>query len=491
MAVTNIQSVQPTFFIPAHVQSIYKLEIVTSSTTYDVTSYIGKASCTPAINPSVGKFEITLYNPEDKYTDLFSSGDSVKFFKDYALEALTHRQTGQIESIDQSNHELKIKGKLIGGELLDVTITGNYSSQEISTILTDVISQVNSQITVPFTTTKVNVTTSSIDISFNGKNANECIEQLCQRAGFDFYVDKDKDCHFFEEKSVENTIDAVAHGMNMLEIKGFSEDVERVKNHIIVNGAVIDGIPLTYTTENATSIASYGYKEEIISDNTLETYDELKEKGDPQLTLKKDPPIVGEVKSILLVGLNPGEMLRVSAPSAGISPDTYKVVEFDDKFGSDEIPSTKIKLEKWKPSISTELRSSFLKQKETQNITNINKLEHTYMFTFDDDTNIDDANSTDYDTDEGYLTFSSSSGEMQSDAHSASGNITKFEVRAYGENLVGNVIYKVSVDKGVSWKTVSLNTATDTTSEGTNLKVKIEVSDASVKISTLAVLFST
>lgn len=472
------------------VSSIYKIEILTDSNTYNVTSYCIKGSCNPAINPSVGKFELTLANPNDKYTDVFSTGDLVKFFKDYSEEATNHRYTGVTESIDKSNNEIKIKGKMLGSSLLDITITGNYPNWEISAILKDVISQVNSQITTPFTTTNVNTTNTYIDISFNGKNANECIEELCQRAGFDFYVDKDKDCHFFEEKSVENTIDAVVHGVNMLELKGFSEDVEQVKNHIIVNGAVVDGIPLVYTTEDATSIASYGYKEEIISDNTLESYDELKNKGDPQLALKKDPPIVGEVKSTLLVGLNLGEMLRVSAPSAGIPPDTYKVVEFEDKFGSNEIPSTKIKLEKWKPSISNEIRKSFLKQKETQDITNINKLEHTYMFTFDDYTNIDDANSSDYAVSEGYLIFSSSSGKMQTDAYETSANISKFEVRAYGENLVGNVTYEVSVDNGVTWQTVDLNTLTTATSDGNKLKIRVTVSDASVKISTLACLYS-
>jgi len=66
------------------VSSIYKIEILTDSNTYNVTSYCIKGSCNPAINPSVGKFELTLANPNDKYTDVFSTGDLVKFFKDFS-----------------------------------------------------------------------------------------------------------------------------------------------------------------------------------------------------------------------------------------------------------------------------------------------------------------------------------------------------------------------------------------------------------------------
>lgn len=497
MAITSLRREKIYVWRPPSVSSMYKIEVVTSSDTTNVNAYCEKASFKSTIQPGVGKFEVTILNPNDTFKDKFSPEDTVKFYKDYATAGTTHRQTGVIESVDQSNHKVKLKGKLMSKELIDISIVGAYTSAsypDITDILKDIIDQVNTEVSDDFDkTTYVTDTGEGIDISFNKKSAMECIEILCQIAGFDFYVDKDKNCHFFAEKSIENTTDAVVHSYNLLEIKGFSEDVEKVKNKIVVYGAIIDGIQILYTAEDATSISSYGLREEIINDTSLTSDDEAKTKGDAELALKKDPPIVGEVKSTLLVNLNPGDMLKVSAPAAGISPDTYKVVEFEDIIENNNIPRTKIKLEKWKPSIPIEFRELFLKQKETQEITNINKLEYSYLFTFDDSVNIDDGNSNDYDTDEGYLTFTGAAGYMQSDAKDTTSNVTKFEVRASGDNLVGNITYEVSVDNGRdgTWQTVNLNTLTDALSDAHQLKIKVTTTSTDAKISTLAVLYST
>ncbi len=495
MAKTSIKSIRPTFWIPT-VSSAYKIQVLTSSETYDVNSYCEKASFKSTIQPNIGKFEVSLLNPNDVFKDKFSPEDKVNLKKDYGITATNIRTVGIIESIDQSNHKVKLKGKLMSKELIDQSIIGEYSSQEVSTILTDIIDQVNAEISTNFTyATYVNTTSETIDISFNNKTAMECIEILCQIAGFDFYVDKDKKCHFFAEKTIENTTDAVVHSYNLLEIKGFSEDVEKVKNKIRVYGAIIDGIQILYTVEDATSISSYGLREEIITDTSLNSDAEAKTKGDAELALKKDPPIVGEVKSTLLIGLAPGDMLRVSAPAAGIALDTYKVVEFEDIIENNNIPRTKVKLEKWKPSIPIEFRELFLKQKETQDITNINKLEYTYLFAFDDSTNIDDANSNDYAVSEGYLTFTGAAGYMQSDAKDTSSNVTKFEVRASGENLVGNVTFYISVDNGLSGLDTarSLNTKYEYPGdfgEGHQIKIKVVTTSTEARISTLAILYS-
>jgi len=490
--VTSIKRVRPTVWIPPSVMSAYLIKISTDSQTYEVNKYCEKASFKFPIAPSVGSCDVVLLNPEDKFTDKFSSGDTIELYKDYGTTASTLRAKFIIESVDQSNHKVTLKAKGMAKELIDIHITGSYSEQEIADILKDVIDQVNAQISTNFTYDEyVNNTGETITISFNNKSAMECIEILCNIAGFDFYVDKDKKCHFFEEKSIENTVDAVVHNYNLLKIKGFSRDVDKVKNRIVVQGAVVDGIPILYTTKDVPSILDHGTREEPITDTSLTTYEEAKKKGDVELAMKKDPPIIGEVESTLLVSLNPGDMLRVSAPSAGIAPDTYKVVEFEDIIANNDIPKTKIKLEKWKPSIPLEFRDLFLKQKESQDIVNINKLEHSYFFSFDDSTNIDDSNSSDYDTSDGYLIFTSASGYMQSAARDTGSNVSKYEVRASGENLVGSVIYKVSVDNGLTWQTVDLNTLTTPTSEGHQLKIRVETSSTDAKIATLALLYST
>lgn len=94
---------------------------------------------------------------------------------------------------------------------------------------------------------------------------------------------------------------------------------------------------------------------------------------------------------------------------------------------------------------------------------------------------------------DGYLIVSSgsSSGTMITAARNTGSNVSKFELRAEGDNIAGNVNYYVSVDNGITWQSVSRNTLTTPTSEGNQLKIKVVLNSADAKIDTLGVLYST
>lgn len=495
MPVTSIKTVRPVVWIPPGVRSAYKVEIISGGNVYDVTGYIEQAKIKQALNPDAGSFEIVILNPNDKFKGVFSADDKVKLYKDYGNTATTLRFQGVVESVDESNHRVKLKGKSLAKELLDYTIAGTYTDQTVSSILLDIISKVNDEIAEDFTTNNVDTSgsgaTQTISISFNHKSAWECIEMLCKIANYDFYVDENKDCHFFAEKSVNNDYDAAVHNFNILKVKSFEEDASKVRNKIIVYGATIDNIPIVYTTSDSESINKYGLREEVINDGSIESYEEAQHRGDAELLLKKDPPIIGEIVTTLLVGLKPGEMLRVSYPQGGIAPNRYKILEFEDSIKNNSIPQTKIKLVKWKPTLPQIFRDIYMKQKETTQLTNPHKLEHVYLFTFDDNTNI--AELTNLEISDGYLIVSSgsSSGTMVTAARNTGNNVSKFELRAEGDNIAGNVNYYVSVDNGITWQSVSRNTLTTPTSEGNHLMIKVILNSADAKIDTLGVLYST
>ena len=495
MPVTSIKTVRPTIWIPPGVRSSYKIEIISGGTTYDVARYTDKATVKQALNPDAGSFEIVLMNPNDKFKGVFSANDKIKFYKDYAESASTLRFQGVIESVDESEYRVKLKGKSLAKDLLDYTVVGTYTDQAVYSILLDIISKVNDEIDEDYTTNNVDTSgsgaTQTITISFNHKTAWECIEMLCVIAKYDFYVDENKDCHFFPEESINNDYDAAVHEFNIIRVKSFEEDASKVKNKIIVYGATVDNIPIVYTTSDSTSISEYGLKEEIINDSSIESYEEAQHRGNAELLLKKDPPIIGEVVTTLLVALKPGEMLRVSAPSAGIAPNRYKVLEFEDSIKNNEIPQTKIKLVKWKPTLPLIFRDIYMKQKETTQLTNPNKLEYVYMFTFDDNANIESHSQTE--VSDGYLIVSSgySSGTMITTTRSTGSNVSKFELRAEGENIVGNVNFYVSIDNGHTYQSVNRNVLYVPASEGDQLKIKVELLSSDARINTLAVLYST
>lgn len=136
-----------------------------------------------------------------------------------------------------------VGGRLVGydfrckdySQLLDrKLVVKNYANQSARSIVLDIISTYTSG----FTTNNVAVSTPNVgSIKFNYEQVSRALTQLCDQIGFDWYVDADKDIHFFEEESLTAPFDLDDTSGNLewasLEVL---QSVINLKNNVYVRG---------------------------------------------------------------------------------------------------------------------------------------------------------------------------------------------------------------------------------------------------------------
>lgn len=136
-----------------------------------------------------------------------------------------------------------VGGRLVGydfkckdySHLLDrKLVVKNYSNQSARSILLDIISTY----TTGFTTANVALSTPNVSsIKFNYEQVSRAITQLCDQIGFDWYVDADKDIHFFAEESLTAPFDLDDTSGNLewatLEVL---QTIINLKNNVYVRG---------------------------------------------------------------------------------------------------------------------------------------------------------------------------------------------------------------------------------------------------------------
>lgn len=141
-------------------------------------------------------------------------------------------------------------------QLLDQQLVSkNYTSQTVNAIISDIVSTFSSG----FTVTNVNCTVTIATVSFNYVTISQALTQLTQLVGgFDWYVDYDKDIHFFQPDNISAPFSLDDTSGNFvwgsLEYKA---DTSQLRNFITVRGGtaaatqiidkkVSDGVQLIY-----------------------------------------------------------------------------------------------------------------------------------------------------------------------------------------------------------------------------------------------------
>lgn len=179
----------------------------------------------PAGTPSTDRYNLrgetifggdSLYAGGNQYTSN-DSGDSWSgnlssdiFFKEegQAIRAQTKLIVSPLERVNKrgrgTRQDLIISGRDYSQRLYDITVEPVvYTDSEISTIVTNIISNNISDIT----TNNVNVTETTLQrITFNHLPVADALTELAQRAGFFWYVDNDKDLHFKQLEAVDSGI---------------------------------------------------------------------------------------------------------------------------------------------------------------------------------------------------------------------------------------------------------------------------------------------
>jgi len=171
----------------------------------------GSITFTPEIND-----EIELYD----YNDKIFAGHIIKIRK------YTDAKKIVVFEIEAKDYTHEMDGKLV---------SDSYEDQLVEDIIDSIVS---TYLPAGYTTTNVSATGITLEyISFNYEYPSKCLQQLAELIGYDWYVDYNKDIHFFEKNVGEIAPFSITDsGEELWQDLEIIEDQKQIKNIIYVRG---------------------------------------------------------------------------------------------------------------------------------------------------------------------------------------------------------------------------------------------------------------
>lgn len=139
-------------------------------------------------------------------------------------------------------------------------VTNSYTNEKVEDIIQDIVDNFT---TDGFTTTNVSAIFTADSINFNYEYPSDCFKQLADLTGYDWYVDENKDIHFFSQEinvaPFELTDTSANWDTTSLIIRN---DNSQIKNQFIVRGGEFEGTKFTSVIDSTgvDTIYGLGYK---------------------------------------------------------------------------------------------------------------------------------------------------------------------------------------------------------------------------------------
>ena len=483
-AVFNLRSYYVFSWIPPSVQPRFKITIERNDGTIDDVTDICSFRITDGATEGIGTFEITLPNPNETYTGVYTGMEIVRYYCDYATTATTLRFRGRVEKPSNQNNSIKLTGRSEALFVVDRTVTKQYGSTDAGSIIEDLF---NTYGVGRFTTTNVDLST-GVNLTKNwiDKPFWECITEVCNDTGYDCYVSALLDVHFFLVGSVDNDYEAFVHDMNIFEVGDFAPDLQFVKNRVRVYGALVDGVQIMATANDLDSQASYGIRTKPVNDSSISDEVQAKALAEAVLLTIKDPPIVGNVRGFLLATIQPGDNMWISAPYDGLNPARRRIISYTHELNDDEGLVTEVSIEREQKKISTFLRDRVVAESGQANVSsNPADMDYSYGFLFDSDSGTHSSTVIS----SGSLRATAASCNWLSPSRVLDNNLYQVYISATGEKLNSAAIY-VAAD-GVNFQLVPLRTTTTISSTGQAIQIKVIFSDSTASVDSLNVQYTT
>lgn len=239
---------------------------------------------------------------------------------------------GEVSDVDLSKqHLLKIVGYNYTDDLNKRYVTSSFTSKSIYYAITDAVDGLIPNFTPGITTTNVanDVNTQqTFTKDFDEDSVSDALSwlgNLASSLGYIYYIDNDKDLHFYERKSVDSGITLTNTGANrsVLSWKWRNYSGDDLYNRIRVIGTGVD-----VTRNDISSQSFYGIREHPpITDLGITTTAAANEVGDNLLDKFANPgknidlKISTNTSAGDIFGLEPGDLVRVTLVGSGISGD--------------------------------------------------------------------------------------------------------------------------------------------------------------------------
>lgn len=459
---------------------------VTESVIEDVSSRTEDSSFDwPDTAVAIGAWELVLTNANGIKTGAYVAGNNIRFSGD-PTNGTTKQYEGRIDKVveifEPGGRRLKLTGRHLGYVIAETPIHLQQSSSEASVVYQNIVSQLPAG--HGFATTGIETIGVNVNVNWQTKFGDSCIQDLHGQTDASGYIDADKVINFFPANSRIRTNDAAVVGNTMIGIPEFGKDTYVNRDKVRVVGSTSGGLPVVAT-------AGSGNRVKVIFDANIKTYEEAKNLAEAKLEVLQQEVLQGLVLCRGLPYVKPGENMWVVSPRTGIF-GLFKVIRLRHKVGRIRGWQTEVVFEYPQLSIGQYLRDGFQKEEDLAKITNKSGLDKSFNLTFDDYTGLDSyANLA---VENGHLVFagsSVSSGTLITNTRSETDDMTRFELQTIlGENRLSCIVY-ASTDNGQNYTRLMEGSVT-TVPAGKSIKLKIDAvrdGETTLKIDEVTVLY--
>jgi hypothetical protein len=434
------------------------------------------------ITELVGSFEFEIHDPNEYFKNLWTGGEIFRYYCDYE-DGTTLRFKGIIEKPSHRNNLMRVSGRAKSSRFFDIYVTAEFQGITSSQIIINLINRYGGG---QFTFNNVESESTPITVTWFEKPFWECVQEICTSVAHDIYVDYDDDFHFFASGSRSNTGEAIVHDNNLWDVGDFAPDRSRIRNVVKVYGAQSQGTQVLYTARDTDSDLDYD-SIEMVRDDNITTLEQAKEVADARLLQTQAAPTIGEVTSVLLASIQPGEKIHISVPADNIDPSLYDILSYEHTLSFEGGFWTKVEINKEARNTAIIFKNIIQRQNNTGNpITNPFQLDFSFIDLF----NVESGTLTNLEIVDGVLRLQSGqiTGTWTSTTQSASNNITQASLLLNGTSL-GGVSVEVSNNGGLNYEDIERNEVITFTSTGKSLRVRVTINDTSTELDSIQVLY--
>jgi len=441
----------------------------------------------------LGSFSCKLVNAKNDLDDLFSAGDEIVFSTVTSYNGTREQFKGRVDypinNLSSKGKFLELEGRHKAFHTTETRICYRTSGEEPSEIVKDIIDTYLAN--YGYTYSNVNATSLSMPVNWSYVPFWDCIKEICDYSGFDFYIDNDLDSHFFEADSILNSDEAVVEGQNLLQNPEWGKNDIYERTRVIAQGQDDEGLPIIHTEID--SGEGNVVREESVYDASANTLNKVTALAQSKLNSVTGLTPQAMVYSKGLETLEPGENIWISIPRQNIQAQ-YKILQLTHKFGRNGW-RTDCMIEREFATAGKLIWDRVSDANKAIPIGNVNKLNFSVNYTFDDDTLT--SSHSDTSINDGKLILASesdNSGTWISTTTQADSNVSSIELRTKGTDLTFSTFY-FSLDNGDSWEQIVKDTlVTPSQTNGQNLKAKVILnknwSNLSPQLNSMAFLYN-
>lgn len=472
-----------------------KVTIDTDSGEQDITDLIVVGDFNVGVTSTIGDFDLKFLDPDKTYYNLIKAFDDVYIYADYGTEATTKRFRYKIEDKGYVDFNTTISGRGIGMIMAEKSIIyktedgdGNLTSKAKSTILQEIIEANFSDIT-DFSEIETDSTT--VEKNYSEIPFFDIVEDLCGTTKY-FYLDKDLVPHYFTKGTQKNTTEAVIDN-NLVAVSNNSDNSEEIYTRVRIYGKSEDDIPIIYTKNIGTTNTKGINKDYIVNNASVTSTAQAEYLGDAIANDLTSSTRIGDIISLILPNLLPGESLFMSLPEYDIEPGYYNIKEFSIKIDNEgDYPlTTAFTIEKKRLNSAIVVKDIIQTQVESTENSNPNDLDYSRIITFEEDS----GTHSNTEINENYLKVKQgqSTGQWISDLFELTSQITSLQIKWSGDYLVADYAATssniwFSLDGGTTWR--YYHSGTFTIPAGSDLKIRVDLNQSTAKVKRIGVYYN-